>query len=505
MKLRFEYLFYFFCVVTFSGFFILRLFIVTSKGTDIAGIEQNVIYSIQTLMDNGRLYTSPSAAPFAITQYTPIYYYICGFTAKIFGYEAYDVQRLYWIGRSWDILFNLITACIIYRIGRSVLFLSKYKSLFLLVLTFTLTMSHNFAVRPDSLTDMLGIASIYCYLRYYQQDEKHKKSDLRLLLTVLFTALAVFTKQSGIQLILIFGLFSLLLKDWFTTAKLIVFSIVIYGGILFLFIHLYSSFLENVVGGIANGISIPNFLSVITKTIVIVSVWPLTLLSLFLLVRNKLLLKESIPERILATCTVGSLVFATVTALKMGSTPQYYILFINLSLLLVMNSFQKNSAYKFRLPAYGYLALMIIAYGVSAAKLLMYNDHNQSLEKQRHSAIQTAAFIKKDQQNIEKKYIFSNVTTDTTIPSRQSLNNIFFKNCLVPQMDILEYSTGPSKVVGYQNLENLIRKGKVEYIIESAPQSKFILLTSLESIKTSKFHLVKQIDGYLIYKLLPNQ
>ena len=213
MKLRFEYLFYFFCVVTFSGFFILRLFIVTSKGTDIAGIEQNVIYSIQTLMDNGRLYTSPSAAPFAITQYTPIYYYICGFTAKIFGYEAYDVQRLYWIGRSWDILFNLITACIIYRIGRSVLFLSKYKSLFLLVLTFTLTMSHNFAVRPDSLTDMLGIASIYCYMRYYQQEEKHKRSDLRLLLTVLLTALAVFTKQSGIQLILIFGLFTLLLKD----------------------------------------------------------------------------------------------------------------------------------------------------------------------------------------------------------------------------------------------------------------------------------------------------
>jgi len=505
MKLRFEYLFYFSCLMIFSGFFILRLFIVASKGTDIAGIEQNVIYSIQTLLHNGRLYTSPSTAPFAITQYTPIYYYICGLTAKICGYKAYDVQMLYWIGRSWDLLFNVITACIIYRIGTAVLFLSKYKSLFLLVLAFTLTMSHNFAVRPDSLTDLLGIAAIYSYMRYYQQDEKHKKSDLRLLLTVFLTALAVFTKQSGIQLILIFGVFTLLIKDWPTLLKLIIFSLMIYGAMLFLFMHLYSSFLENVVGGIANGISIPNFLSVITKTIVVVSVWPLAVISLFLLLRNNLLLKGNIADRILATCTLGSFVFAIVTALKMGSTPQYFILFVNLSLLLMMKSFQQHIRYKYRLPAYAYLLLMILAYGVSATKLLMYNDHNQSLEKQRYAASRTAAFIKKDQQSMEKKYIFSNVTTDSTIPSRQSLNNTFFKNCLVPQMDILEYSTGPSKVVGYENLENLIRKGQVEYIIESAPQSKFILLARLESIKTAKFHLVKKIDGYLIYKLLPNQ
>jgi hypothetical protein len=71
-------------------------------------------------------------------------------------------------------------------------------------------------------------------------------------------------------------------------------------------------------------------------------------------------------------------------------------------------------------------------------------------------------------------------------------------------MDILENSTEPSKVLGYKNLENMINTGQVEYIIESRPHLPFVILKDLESIEKSKFKLIKEIDGYLIYKFLIN-
>jgi hypothetical protein len=499
-------------LLIFLAFLIVRIFIVNSKSADIAGIEQNVVYSTQMLMDKGDLYQSPGNAPFSITQYTPLYYYICGYTAKIIGYGPDDVQVLYRIGRSWNILFNFLTALLVFNIGRSILKLSVNKSYFLFALSFALLFTHNFAVRSDSLTDMLGMASIYFFLRYYRPQEETNSTFL-LILTVLLTALAVFSKQSGIQLIIIFMGISVLLADWKTLIKLILVTILIYGGFILLFSHLYSSFLLNVVGGIANGISLPNFFRVLTHNLVISAVWPLIIISVIILFKDKAICKGSKTNRILSICTLGSLVFATATALKMGSTAQYFTLFINLALLMVMNRLQhtvipapSNWFYKnIRQLFYCFLLLIIVLCGLYDIKAIYNNSYEPYLVKQREAASQVVDFIKKDHQSNSPFYLFSNLSTDSSLPSRQVINNVFFKNSLLPQMDILQYSTGPSKVVGYKNLENMLSSGKVEYIIESEPKLSFVLLDHLEDIKKNKFRLIKQIDGYLIYKLLPNK
>lgn len=62
------------CLLAGITVLIIRLLLIVSEGTDIAGIEQNVIYSIQVLLDNGKLYSTPSTPPYSITQYTPIYF-----------------------------------------------------------------------------------------------------------------------------------------------------------------------------------------------------------------------------------------------------------------------------------------------------------------------------------------------------------------------------------------------------------------------------------------------
>jgi hypothetical protein len=515
----FNYTRYFPYFALFFGlvFILLRLIIMNSKGTDIAGIEQNVIYSIQVLLDSGNLYQSPSLMPFSITQYTPIYYFICGFSAKMIGVDINEnIQGLYIIGRFWNIIFNLITAWLVYKISRSIFQISLYKSWFLFLLSFAITFSHNFAVRPDSLHDTFGIASIYLFLLYQNNSKRTAKSMLLLGFTVLLTALAVFTKQSGIQFILIFLGFSVLIWDLRTFVKTMFLMVIIYGILFFVFQYNYPFFLENVVGGIKNGIDLQNFIKMATKITFILTVWPLIIITAFLLIKNKTIFKGSLTIRLLSICVLGTFIFAAVTALKMGSTLQYYVVFINLALILIFKFIQDyQDAFSLKvfgiprraitLSFYIFLTLVIFVYFAINVKVILSFDYSPFLEKQRIAALEVADFILNDRSQEEDKYILSNLTTDYNIPSRQRLNNIFFKNCLVPQMDILEYSTGQLEVMGYQKLEEMISNGEVEYIIESSPKSNFVILSNLEEIKSNSFKLIKSIDGYLIYKYLPKQ
>ena len=510
---RIYQLFPYLALFIFVAFFIIRLLIIFSDGNDIAGVEQNVIYSIQVLLNHGKLYSTPSLAPFSITQYTPLYYYICEYTAKLFSKGSDDIYSLYIIGRSWNLIFNVVTALIVYKIGRSFFSLSINKCYFLLLLSFTLNLSHNFAVRPDSLQDMISITSIYCFLIYLVKPGMPLRSTLLLLITVILTALSVFSKQSGIQLIIMFSGFCVLNGDWKGLIKLVIFSVIIYTGILFLWNYSYDSFFANVIGGIANGFNLESLIYVHRKGLFILITLPIILISLSLMIRKNVLFKGLPIDRLLAVLTLGSLIFASVTALKMGSTAQYYILFINLSLLLLMNELQSgqnkpslDSPFLSIKEAsfYFYLIMATLLCGAYNGKLILTFDHNADIKKQRSAALSVADYIKHDGGKMNGKYIFANLTNDYTIPSRQGLNNIFFRNCLLPQMDIIETSKEPSKVVGYKKFEDMIRNGQVEYIIESEPILRFIVLKDLESIKKTRFKLVKNIEGYLIYKFSPN-
>jgi len=503
-------LFPYLVLLLFIVFLALRIVIVSVSGTDIAGIEQNVIYSIQMLMFKNQLYNSPAVPPFSITQYTPLYYYLCSCTAKVLGFSADDIRHLYIIGRSWNVVFNLSTAVMVFGISRSVLLLSKNKSYLLFLLSFTLSFSHNFAVRPDSLGDMMGIAAIYSFLLYLS-----RPSFKLLILAVCFTAISFFSKQSGIQLIIIFGGFCLLNKRWKTLFQLLFLTAFVYGAILTLFISLYPSFFDNVIGGVINGINVQNFIQfIILKPVFIFSIWPLIVISMVVLFKERLLLNRDAPERLLALSVLGTFLFATITALKMGSTIQYYVLFVNLALLMIFKGTGEKSPGHAEQPYVGmdikkitfgiFLLLIIGLYAAYNVKLIINQEYNPKLARQRKAAIQVAGVIGPDHLKRSGAYLFANLSTDSTLPSRQGLNNIFYENCLVPQMDILEYSTKPSKVIGYRRLEDMLKNGEVAYIIESIPIPKFSIIKNLPAIKAEKFRLIKTIEGYSIYKRSSN-
>ncbi|WP_167459493.1 ArnT family glycosyltransferase [Pedobacter jejuensis] len=484
----------------------LRILVIFLNIADIAGMEQNVIYSIQQLLYNGNLYTSPLNAPFSITQYTPIYYLINAFTAKSLGFTEDNIYALYHIGRFWNLIFNLASSYLIYRIGKDYFRISGSKTLILFVASFALNFAHNFAVRPDSLHDLAGIASIYAMIVYYQSG---KKNIANLLLTVALTAIAVFSKQSGIQFIIIFVGFTFLIKDWATMLKLIA-STVLFYGILFYTAHLiYPSFFENIIGGVKNGIDVTNFVEyILTRSIFILTGWPLILYFLYLLLSRNLLFKGADISKLLAISGLGTLIFASVTALKMGATTQYYVVFMNLALIVALNQSFKIKAsvkgLKFFIDKYSltsfFCLFIILIFGFNTFKSIANFKEDPKLISQKTSTAKIAKLISSDFKSNNDKYVYSNLGTDTYAPSRQFLNNIYFKNCLVPQRDILEYSTSKLEVVGYNEFEKLLKDGDIEYIIDSNPNSKYEIVKDFNKIKNSDYTLVLNSDGYLVYK-----
>lgn len=500
----------------FLSFFLLRMLIIFIRVPDLAGVEQNVIYGIQVFLDNGELYKSPANAPFSIIQYTPLFYYLCGYTAKLFGFtNSHDLQLLYVIGRSWSIVFNVVSALFLYKIARNVLSISKTGAYFIVLSSFAILFSINFAARPDSLCDAIGIASIYAFLRYLQKP-KSTNSWLLLLLVVVLSALAVFAKQSGIQLIIIFLGFCILTWNIGDFLKMFLFSLFVYGFFVFLFMYRYPYFFENVIMGLANGINFDGYFSsyVLFNKVFFTTGWLLIVYATYFIFKKKSLFKGSPEIRLLAISLLGSFIFATVTAFKNGSRAQYYILFEYLSLLYIVKMLEDMKGQKLQSPQNkikSFVSYFYPLYAIAIILMIAYNygiyytrAHDSFWAKRIEDANKTIDFIKNDRSSdTTKYYIFPNLGGAYPyyhIPDREQINNVFFKNSLVPQMDILDGSPH-SKVFGYNQLDSMIRNEYVQYIIESEPRFQFVLLNSLDSLEKTKYSLIKNIDGYLIFKL----
>src|SRR5690606_3125719 len=180
---------------------ITRVLIIISDNSDYQGIEQNVIYSTQTLLSGNILYQSPKELPFSITQYMPLYYYLLEGTMRIFNYDAEDIKALYTIGRTWSLIFNLLSTLLIFRISGNIFKLKSHQALWLAFFTLTFVFLHIAAVRPDSMHDMFGFASIYLFFNYLSRG----KPVRLLIMAVLLSMFAFLSKQSGIQFIIIMG------------------------------------------------------------------------------------------------------------------------------------------------------------------------------------------------------------------------------------------------------------------------------------------------------------
>ena len=490
----------------------LRIRLIPSLSTDIAGIEQSMVYGIQTLMYNGKIYSSPMIPPFAITLYTPLFYFICAGIGKLFSVDpSTGIHQIYIIGRSLDLLFNLLTAFFVYKIAWRIFGIPKTSALSLFFISFVISFAHNFAVRPDALQDTFSVASIYYFLLHLSDSKSSAASKTLLFIAVLISALSVFAKQSGIQLIILFTSFTVLIRDGKSLIWIFIFSAIVYGSMLAVILLQYPFFFENTIGGLDNGICFENFLKfIITRYPFLWSILPMILISAFILMRKNSLMSGTLPDRFLSLAVTGTFLFATITALKNGSTMQYYTLFLNLAMVLIFKSLHRGIAEsqhifdidirKWSGIFYGYCCLAMFAFSVYNYKLVYTFNKWPVLIDLRGDGSRVAALLKQELAKENDKYVFAHLNTDVTVHSRQGINNILFKESVLPQLEILSISERPLKIIGYNRFEEDLQNGRIEYIIESAPAMRFIPSQNYTAIMSTHFRLWKEMKGYQIYR-----
>lgn len=319
-------------VVILALYLFIRLNIITSWAVDAGGIEQNVMYSLLRLCNGYPLYTPTHQPPFSVTQYAPFYYQSIGWIHSLISPDKASLYFYYSLNRSFSLAGNLVMATGIYFLVAHQLQLKKTYPFWVAALCFIVLPPQTYC-RPDSWYLAFFVFSILFFIRYIRFGNSRD-----LLLTAFFSILSFYTKQTAIGLLI-----------W-QSVLIVVFSrsiqhiIYFYLAALVSLVSLYfilnlpglAVYLDNVVGGINNGVSLDNFKNNIIdhfhKPFLLVDIIGIGS-ALFMIVRNEK------PFSYLGYLTLGMFLFATGTALKNGSALNYYIEFIILSTLCVI-SFQ---------------------------------------------------------------------------------------------------------------------------------------------------------------------
>ncbi|NDK55265.1 hypothetical protein [Pontibacter fetidus] len=500
------------CLVITLG---VRVALAGSYTTDLVGLETNVIYSIQNLLANGKLYNNPGLVPFSITQYTPLYYYICAAIAKLTIVNPFtDIHQLYVIGRTVNIFINAFTSVAVFLIVRRFIQANYAVAAIASFTAFIVQYGHDYAVRPDSLHDALAVWAVFVMLLYLEKRGEGNYSFSILASAIGLSVLAIFAKQSGIQMPLILGGFLLVTADWRGLTIAIGTGIVTCGLLLLLFMQLYGdAFLQNVVGGVANGISVKEYVRVILKAdvprdipLVILKLIIPTGIALYFSFKEWLVLKGPLVGRFLAFATLGTIGFATLTALKVGSTMQYYYVAQVLTMLLVIYSlwgnhkiFKVKQLSKAKKLAGGFLLALLLLQVSENVRNVKYNLATD-WKPETKDVMRLQQFLEQEEKLQPGELLFANVAA----ADREGINNFMYRHAVVPQLEIMEFSTGPLSVFGYSQLEQQLHNGTIKYLIETEPAYEFTILPNLQTIKQRYYTLIMRVGNYRVYRYQAN-
>ncbi|MHA4895130.1 glycosyltransferase family 39 protein [Pedobacter sp. PWIIR3] len=494
--------------VLFVAMLLMRIIIAGSLHTDLGGIEQNVVFSIQKLLYDGQIYTDPGKPPFSITQYTPLFHIICFLTAKILNISPSEgIHEIYIIGRLWNVVFNLITSYILFQFATKILNVPKLVSIILAFSGFIFVFRQGFTVRPDSMMDMMLISSAYFFAKNLKSEQNGNKE---LVASIIISVLAIFSKQSAIQMPIILLGFLVFTGDWHRLKIGILTALISFILACGIFYLMYGNiFFLNVVGGLANGIDTSWFWKYIFGNgfkIKILIPFIIVIIVSFYKLRA---FRGSKITRFMIFCALGMFAFASVTILKSGSNVEYYFPFCLMSLLLIMHvTLMENNIDKLIHKAtfvlfVGYLlivSLMNTFYQYKQVKELEFQNKANLVRKETEASDAANYILKK--LSGKSDYVFANLDDEVvldSVNSRRGINNILFKHAVIPQMDIYKSSNVKSAVLDYQAFANLLKSGEVKYFIESRPIFKFKIIDDLENIRENYFVLEKQIGAYDIF------
>ncbi len=477
--------------LVFALFFSYWLSLVFANSPNIAGVENNIVYFVQRILSGSSLYSNPEEAPYAIAQYSPLYYCLVAAVAKTIGINAEDITTLFILNRVVSLVLILSISCCVYHIGKKGFEFTRKKSLLLAAAVFIFMEISSFA-RPDSLANATWFLSFLIFLVSQQK----RNPSLLLVASALVATIAVFSKQSAITL-------PTLCAVWFLYMRLyrffLIYTISFLGFLVIGIITISSTvglwvFYMNVIKGIDNGINLTIYFNYIVQRFL--ASQGLLWIALMAPILIMLFKKKGKREILLAMLIAGQFVASCLSAMKYGASSNY---FTEWWILILIGSaccwpyFSK--AVKLVDPGSLYVMLFTILFFRTIT--IFYPFYQELFAKnkiQRQQKYQTeqkvASFIRTDASE-NKFLVYNNVFSPDSY-----LNNLLFKEAIMPQNDIVVLGTYNRKVFNYSQFLRQIKNGEIRYLIINTNEARPGFLI----IDTANFQMLTMIDNYRIFQ-----
>jgi hypothetical protein len=294
----------------------------TSPNITISGQEQNVVFTLQTMLRGAPLYRDPSRLPFVVTQYTPLYDELCVLLCRWFGVHADDLRAIYLVGRVLSAAATLGSCAGIAAILARSLQLDRIAAAALGLALPALIGAWACATRGDALYLLCVVASLWAALEFAASRRPALLAAAALLLVV-----AYYAKQTALFLFPLPFVVLFARRGWraLRPPDLLIAAAVYAAGAAFL----TPAMLGNFAVGLGNGIDLR---AALRETWLPVFLWrlPLVLAAALALAAQR----DDWRARAVALATLWFLLIGLVLSLKYGSSENYLDEFLLGCLLL---------------------------------------------------------------------------------------------------------------------------------------------------------------------------
>lgn len=480
--------FYFLSFCAFVFMLSYRLILAFYPTPNTGGAENNIIYFVQRILSGQTIYSDPSEAPYAIAQYTPLYYYLLAALAKLTATSPDDVLKLFVINRITSLFLHLSLS---FFAGLALKRLTKLDTNFALVTGFLVFVFLQPSSRPDNLSILLWFCSLWFFVRSLDV-EKFPRPGKHYWLSAIFGILAVLAKQSAITILLLIPGWLIFKRSYWqalyylSIAAALGMMVMIMGSI---FYDIDIAF-KNIVCGIDNGTSLSYYASVFLgyygENIFLLAV--AVVIGFLLWDRN-----DSF-SRLLVWMMAGQFLLSNIFGLKVGSGTNYlmeWLVLVVIGTSLCAERLKEMLAIIRPRLAHILLSLAVIFYIVPAINSLYWYSRKANFKSSKQDFLEEKAVA--DYVNAGGSEDHYYVLTTVSTPGSY-LSNLCRERLLMPQSDIIN-TVYDRHVFDYSRLRTQIENGEVRYIVTKQSSDTIHFL----DFQLSNYSLDTTIRRYRVY------
>lgn len=482
----------------------LRIVIIPWYDNNYGGVEPNVIYGIQRILQGQPLYQHPLSGSCAVMQYTPVHYYLVAGLAKLISPTDYnhglDVYGLYMLSRILALLFNLLTVFLCAAIIRIAGY--NWQQSFVFSFPVLICVTAHYYTRGDSTHLLFFTAALYAYLRSQKSGQV-----LYVLISAALSALCIMTKQSGVLSAGIIGFCLIFIERRFVHAFL---YLAVTAGLSLSLAFLlvqgdWTALYQNTVLGLKNGIDLRFLYQAF------ISQYFLDMVPCYVV--GGMMLYFSFKSRtqpvlmVLGVAATLSWLFAFITGIKIGSSNNYFTEFLVCIITGIPFLLKSDHAgkvvlrwgrWRVRVQKLVVIALLIVSISKTAGLATeVFKGSNFKNDNAEYAREQELYRYFRDELKLQKgEYIF--------FTERRFLDNIFMENALFPTKDVVTqvYLADP-KTFDYSSFSQQMNGGLVKYIVTDQARDDINACNdSMPFIWFEKGHFPLQatVSGYCIYR-----